>query len=192
MLFENLSSKGVANALTTRLVQEIFSDMQRAFPQLVFEFDEASTTVNAQAINHGETRIVRLYGGLPFHPGVGCDGIVFVLLHEAGHHLASGGRLGQSPILACECAADHWVLKHGAAQLERLAGRSLAMDRAVQSLDVLAALQPSLSLASTVNPRICWSWSWSKRKKILTSNEESPRIPQCYLSAYFASHNVRD
>ena len=46
------------------LLQEVLLDFSAAFPEIEFEIHAESPTINAQAIIHGETRIVRLYGGL--------------------------------------------------------------------------------------------------------------------------------
>jgi hypothetical protein len=123
MLLTNIPCKRVSTerALQRRnkLLREIFADFGHAFPNLLFELDEGSSTVNAQAFVRGDHQVVRMYGGLAYHTRLGADGLVFALLHEVGHHLSSGGRLASSNELGCECAADRWVLTKGSAKLKK-------------------------------------------------------------------------
>ena len=67
-------------------------------------------------------RIVRLYGGLALHPKVNDDALIFALLHETGHLLASGRRFASDPMLACDCEADKWAISEGAEILHRRVG----------------------------------------------------------------------
>jgi hypothetical protein len=187
MLFANTACKpvpkGPALLLRRELLGDIVADFRRAFPDLLFEIDEASSTVNAQAIMRAGARIVRLYGGLAYHTAVGADGLVFMLLHEAGHHLAPGGRLALRADLACECAADRWALTRGAAQLRKQTGRIFAIAGAVSSLETLAG--PPCGKKD--GPKACWSMSWSRRKRILAGSDPVPAVRRCHLSEFFRS-----
>jgi hypothetical protein len=173
------------------LLGEILADFRRAFPNLIFEVDDSSSTVNAQAIMRGGTRLVRIYGGLAYHAHIGGDGLVFALLHETGHHLCSGGRLASSSELGCECAADRWALTKGRSRLKQQTGRTFVTERAISSLEMISGL--TASIASGVpagnknRPRICWATEWSRRKRILDQSNPMPTIPRCYLSEFFTS-----
>src|ERR1700730_10363777 len=119
------------------LLRVVFLDFRKTFPKIRFELHAESRTINAQAIIHGEVRIVRLYGGLAFHSLAESDLLVFTLLHEVGHHLSSGGRVAFCESLGCECAADRWAFTKGLSNLKKRAGRTLDTEKAVASLDAL-------------------------------------------------------
>ena len=195
MLFANLPRNIIDDSRLvekrTDQLKEIFSDLRRAFPEIEFEIDAASRTVNAQAIDHGHVRIVRLYGGLAFHRLVDHDGLTLALLHEIGHHLASGGRLTANSRLACECMADRWALGKGAARLEKLTGRSLAIDKAVANLDRLAAPPRDLATVdAAAGPRTCWGWNWPRRKRRLAKRGSLPLVRNCPMPDYLVLQNV--
>jgi hypothetical protein len=191
MLLTNISCKRVSTdrAIQRRnkLLRDIFADFSRAFPDLLFELDEGSSTVNAQAFIRGDKRVVRMYGGLAYHASVGGDGLVFTLLHEAGHHFSSGGRLASSSELGCECAADRWALTKGSAKLRKETGRTFAIGRVLSSLEKLAVPASREPAARKDGPRICWAKYWWKRKRVLARPETAPAIPRCYLSDFFRS-----
>jgi hypothetical protein len=191
MLLTNIPCKRVSTERAiqrrNKLLREIFSDFGQAFSNLHFELDEESSTVNAQAFVRGEKRVVRMYGGLAYHAVIGVDGLVFTLLHEAGHHLASGGRLASSSELGCECAADRWALTKGSAKLRKETGRTFAIGRVVSSLEKLTVPASCDSGTEKDGPRICWAKYWSKRRRVLAGPEAAPAIPRCYLSEFFTS-----
>jgi hypothetical protein len=194
MLFSSLPRDviGASGSLRERSEQldEIFSDLRRAFPEIEFELDAASKTVNAQAIDHGEVRIVRLYGGLAFHRLIDRDGLVLTLLHEVGHHLAGGGRLSANSRLACECMADRWALTKGAARLEKLTGRTVAIDKAVASLERLATSPQHDAARNAEGPRNCWGWNWPKRRRLLAQRGGSLQLVRtCPMPDYYVSQN---
>jgi hypothetical protein len=191
MLLTNISFQrvGTGRALEcrNRLLREIFADFRHAFPNLLFELDEGSSTVNAQAFIRGGSRVIRMYGGLAYHALVDVDGLVFALLHEVGHHLSSGGRLASAEELGCECAADRWALTRGSATLRKRSGRSFEIERVLASLEKLALPASGRRGEITDGPKVCWIGDWSKRKRVLARLKSAPAIPRCYLSAYFAS-----
>jgi hypothetical protein len=197
MLFANASAEQFGDRRSVderrQLLEPIFADFSQAFTSIEFEHDEKSRTVNAQAITHGPTRLVRLYGGLGFHPLIGGDGIVFALLHEAGHHLAAGGRLAFCPDLGCECAADRWALTRGSAELKKRTRRIFDIEKAVASLDVLSGCSP-YHLAGDIpewgdGPSTCWALDWRKRRLHLAGLTQMPVIRRCYLSDYLVTHS---
>jgi hypothetical protein len=178
----------------TDQLEYIFTDLRRAFPEIEFELDAASRTVNAQAIDHGGTRIVRLYGGLAFHRLIDLDGLLLTLLHEVGHHAAAGGRLTPSSRLACECMADRWALAKGVARLEKSSGRPLAIDKGLASLDRLAASSDAgTAVRENAGPPRCWGWNWAKRKHLLAKRGALPLVRTCPMPEYYVSkmHIIR-
>ncbi|GKQ54916.1 hypothetical protein [Bradyrhizobium sp. Ce-3] len=186
MLFANTTGEPVsdasARACRGELLCAILSDFRHAFPDLLFELDEGSATVNAQAFMRRSHRVVRIYGGLAYHAAMNADGLVFALLHEVGHHLSRGGRLAANAELGCECAADRWILAKGAARLREQTGRTFSIARAVSRIEQLT--EP---VARGRTPRkrgsgVCWADHWPTRKHILVRPEAAPAIPRCYLS----------
>jgi hypothetical protein len=75
-----------------------------------------SNTVNASAMQFGNTWYVNMYGGLARRPEVTLDGFTLVLCHELGHHLAGypfsaawAANEGQSDYFATQsCARELW------------------------------------------------------------------------------------
>ncbi len=175
------------------LLQEIILDFAEAFPNLKFEIQAQSRTINAQAIFRAKTRIVRLYGGLAFHPLIGSDALAFTLLHEVGHHLSSGGRLAFCKNMGCECAADRWAVTKGMTRLKKGTGRALQMEKAIEGLDALNARTLNREPAQTNKSNsedgltMCWALAWPKRKLHLTGLTPMPIIRRCYLSDFYVS-----
>src|SRR3954462_9636508 len=63
------------------------------FPSVHYRLLNSVTAINAQASSANGSCLVDIFGGLAFHPAIGHDGLVFMLLHETGHHLSTGCRL---------------------------------------------------------------------------------------------------
>ncbi len=172
------------------LLRVVFLDFRKTFPKIKFELHAESRTINAQAIIHGEVRIVRLYGGLAFHPLAESDVLVFTLLHEVGHHLSSGGRLAFCESLGCECTADRWALTKGQSNLEKRVGRTLDIEKAVASLDTL---EMEVTSRRAVAPEgkdgllRCWALDWPKRKRHLVGFIPMPIVRRCHLSEFYVS-----
>lgn len=187
MLFANVPGNrlraGRALRLRDELLRDMLADFRRTFPELLFEIDQASRTVNAQAIVRIDHRVVRIYGGLAYHAFVGVDGLVFTLLHETGHHLSSGGRLALREDLACECAADCWALTEGAARLQKKTGRTFVIGEAIRSLDQLA----QSCGGAKPDVKLCWSMNWSKRKRVLAEPKFARSVRRCHLPEFFTS-----
>ncbi|MCP1842729.1 hypothetical protein ACVIHI_004352 [Bradyrhizobium sp. USDA 4524] len=194
MLFANMTGepvgKGSARTRRDALLCDILADFRRAFPDLLFELDEGSATVNAQAFIRGNDRVVRIYGGLAYHAAMNADGLVFALLHEVGHHLSKGGRLAANSELGCECAADRWILAKGAARLRKQTGRTLSIERAVSSIEQLTALAACGLRARKRGPSVCWADHWPRRKHVLVRPEAAPAIPRCYLSEFLRLNQI--
>ncbi len=91
-----------------KVLQLLISDMHCAFPDLTFELRLNFRIINAQALRLPGKRIVILYGGLALHPDLAANSLALILLHEAGHHSASGCRLGCDPSV---CWAADWELR---------------------------------------------------------------------------------
>jgi hypothetical protein len=193
MLFESNSLhqvEGYRHSERGDLLRVLFLDFRKTFPKIEFELHVESRTINAQAIIHGEARIVRLYGGLAFHLLAESDLLVFTLLHEVGHHLSSGGRLAFCDSLGCECAADRWALTRGLSSLKERAGRTLDVEKAIASLDALETAVTSLRAIAPEGkdglPR-CWALDWSKRKLHLAGFIPMPVVRRCHLSEFYVS-----
>ncbi len=146
-------------------LSEILSDFRNAFSQVRYELRLEFRLLNAQAVMLGLEPAVLLYGGLALHPQLGPDALMLALLHETGHHLATGRRLPFSSFLACECISDHWAVTTGASELRAKAGRSFATAQAVSELDcVMTYGQPFQCYDTQQGCDCCWHRSWLLRK----------------------------
>jgi hypothetical protein len=88
-----------------------------AFPDIIYDMNWTSDTVNAQAFVLADRCWVRLYGGLARHKRIGVAGLAFALAHETGHHL---GGPPHHPIyfwLSSEERASTWALEVGLAHV---------------------------------------------------------------------------
>jgi len=170
-----------------KAVGALIGDLATAFPAIEFRLAQISKVINAQATLFGESRAVLLYGGLAFHPRVGIDGLCFALLHETGHHLASGGRLPWDPRLACECAADAWAATIGAGKLLEKTGRDFDLKLALNDLALLEAPEGSGDGHCLEEKRpgaesvACWSQSWRTRQEGILAKRVVPH--DCPLEA---------
>lgn len=169
------------------LLEEILAGFRLAFSNIEFVLFAESSIINAQAIMLGSNRQVRLYGGLAFHPAVCRDGLIFILLHETGHHLASGCRLPWTPWLACECVADRWATNQGIATLRIRAEEEYQLAAALREIDALAChssdpkdRQP-LDEDRIDHRKNCWAANWETRKKFLLRRSKI-RVKVCPLS----------
>jgi len=154
----------------------IISEVKTSFPNIEYELDVNSRTANAQAYARVKDRVVRLYGGLAFHPMVGTDALVFALLHETGHHFALGRRFANDPMLACDCSADQWAVTVGAETLQHSSGRKLNIVRALNELDAMISSTQDASKRLLMGTRGscapahgCWASHWPIRKLCLSS-----------------------
>jgi hypothetical protein len=156
------------------LVEALLADFRRAYPTIEFSLVPEFNFLNAQALHFGSTKLVKLYGGLAFNFAIGQDALMFALLHETGHHFATGSRLVLNPRLACECASDHWAINEGAATLLERTGRSLDIAKALNDLDRAMQQQTCAgqieSPASSGRSRNCWAMNWEDRKKSILIN----------------------
>ena len=162
-------------------VEILLSEFRSSFRMIEYELDAKSRTLNAQAFARGRLRIVRLYGGLAFHPDMNSDAFVFTLLHETGHHYASGQRFASDPMLACDCAADKWAVTIGAEKLRRECKREFNIGRALDGLDAaLASLRDSSVAVGSGNTRNCWALDWPMRKFSLRSGPAITVARSCH------------
>jgi hypothetical protein len=167
-----------------REIETLFSEAKVAFSNIEYELDVNSRTANAQAYARGNARVVRLYGGLAFHPMVGTDTLVFTLLHETGHHFAQGRRFAADPMLACDCAADEWAVTIGAETLQRVSRRTLDIVKALAGLDaMILSLSGDLSTLEAQGrftaAQSCWELDWPTRKSCLSSGREIAVARRC-------------
>jgi hypothetical protein len=166
MLFSSFLPASVTDPDFSRLalLDAILLDFQIAFPDLHFELRLDRKVINAQAILLDDRRCVLIYGGLALHPSLAEASLTFALLHEAGHHLATGPRLPFNVSLECDCAADHWATTEGAETLRRVSGRQLQIAAALQQLDCLMSEPGDVSNFSE-DSSMCWNRRWSDRKQ---------------------------
>jgi hypothetical protein len=153
-----------------RDVAELLGHFSRQFPQISYELSVSPMLLNAQALVLSGQRIVKLYGGLAFHSLIDTDALTFILLHETGHHLATGSRLPWNPFLACECQADIWAL---AQTTSGASWCTLNLQKALSDLDSafrLTAHYPTRPIsAGSKALHECWSTEWQKRSMALRS-----------------------
>jgi hypothetical protein len=150
------------------LLRKLFILVRHSFSEIEFQLIADSNTINAQAVVLGQSRCVRLYGGLAFHPHIGPQALLLTLLHEVGHHLAVGSRLAWNPMLACDCVADRWAAKEGAEGLKSTTGYLLDVENAANDLECIMDFE-SCSKELTHEKIIqfaerCWALSWPSRK----------------------------
>jgi hypothetical protein len=150
-------------------LDETLNSFRLTFRELRFELDAKNNAVNAQALVLRAGRIVRLYGGLAFHPKVGEQLLTFVLLHETGHHLSSGCRLPWDQRLACECASDHWAVTEGAGALRSSAGARLVVPSVIHQMDSFSQQHDRRLVLSSTERRGCWAFTLSARKRSIAS-----------------------
>jgi hypothetical protein len=146
------------------------------FPMLGFRIFDKITAVNAQASVRNGLRSVDFFGGLAFHPAVDRDALVFIYLHEAGHHLSHGCRHPCNAQIACDCAADCWAVTEGRAKLARN-NCDFALPVALAQLETAANLLERRR--SEHVPERCAFSHWAKRKQNLLWLISIPK--QCAL-----------
>jgi hypothetical protein len=171
----------------SRMLEILLSEFRTAFAGIEYEVYTQTRTVNAQAFSLGGDRFVRLYGGLALHPSVSEDALVFTLLHETGHHRASGRRFAGDPGLACDCRADKWALEVGATVLRRCSGRVMKLSKALDSLDaIIMSIEVSGGQVSAASRRrsqpsqACWAGNWPTRRSRLSNGSAPVPTGPCY------------
>ena len=166
------------------LLAGLLTDFRKTFPDLTFELQLDFSIINAQALRLANRQLVTIYGGLALHPRLGSDGLTLIVLHEVGHHLAEGCRSKRDPSLACECAADHWAVTTGMANLRMRTDRSLHMQVAVEELDaVVGPRQPTKGKYTKGNKSSgCWAGGWPSRRSALLARDRSPQRAGCCIS----------
>jgi hypothetical protein len=154
------------------LVKKIIGIFQTNFPDLNFRVLERVTAVNAQASISNDVRSVNLFGGCAYHPEIGHDALVFILLHETGHHLSLGCRLPWMQKLACDCAADFWAVTEGKIKLQE-SNCEFAIEPALQQIESAAHLRSGVS--TKAGRSRCSFLNWNKRKRRLINVEANAR-----------------
>ncbi len=172
------------------MLEVLLSEFRDTFAGIEYQVDTQTRIVNAQAFRLGGSRFIRIYGGFALHPLVNADALVFTLLHETGHHRARGRRFAADPGLACDCLADKWALKVGAAAIRRHSGRSMTLSRAFDSLDAIVGsigVGPGYASVSlkrrSGHQKACWSGCWRARKTQLASGIFPAPAGPCYYSS---------
>jgi hypothetical protein len=188
MLFgDRLSPRDIVNAKKAgreALLEAILSDFRTAFPDIAFELKLDFSSINALAMNLQDERKVTIYGGLALHPKLGADSLVFVLLHETGHHLSDGCRLVRDPALACECAADRWAMTEGSEQLLKASGRRFDVDAALSELSVMMTTGQQSRAKYSRKMVVCWAKSWDLRRRALQQRMRAPTASESCIT-YF-------
>ena len=146
------------------------------FPMLGFRIFDKIAAVNAQASVRDGLRSVDVFGGLAFHPAVDRDALVFIYLHEAGHHLGQGCRHPCNAQIACDCAADCWAVAEGRGKLARN-NCDFALPAALTQLEIAANLGERSR--SRYDRERCAYSHWAKRKQNLLRRLSIPK--QCAL-----------
>jgi len=167
MIFEQVSNTLESQDRTAgrrALVEKILGIFQTSFPNLNFRVLDRVTAVNAQASILNDARSVDLFGGLAYHPEIGRDALVFILLHETGHHLSRGCRLPWMQQLACDCAADCWAVTEGRAELQK-SNFGFAIEPALRQIESAANLKSRVSTRAGRSK--CSFLNWTKRKRRL-------------------------
>ncbi|THD61136.1 MAG: hypothetical protein E7813_22075 [Bradyrhizobium sp.] len=154
------------------LVEKILGIFRTSFPELNFRILDRVTAVNAQASILDNVRSVNLFGGLAYHPEIGRDALVFILLHETGHHLSRGCRLPWMRELACDCAADCWAVTEGQAQLQKN-NSGFAIEPALSQIESAANLKSRVSVKA--GRPACSFLNWTKRKRRLMNAKADVR-----------------
>ena len=157
----------------------LFAIFEASFPSVRYRLLDSVTAINAQASSTNGFRLVDVFGGLAFHPAVGHDALVFMLLHETGHHMSKGCKLPFAP-LACECAADHWATAEGHRQL-KARGEDFRPPAAVQEIEQALRLQTQPSSPRSAAQKRCWAMNWPERRQALLEGR-TMRLNTCQIS----------
>lgn len=172
-VFENQDRSSGRRSLIANLAQ-VF---RLTFPMLEFRILDKIAAVNAQASVRDGLRSVDIFGGLAFHPAVDRDALVFIYLHEAGHHLGHGCRHPCNTQIACDCAADYWAVSEGKPKLARN-NCDFALPVALAQLEIAANLVERSRDARDA-PERCKFSHWASRKQNLLGPISIPK--QCML-----------
>lgn len=154
------------------LVGHLIGVFEAGFPEVGFHVVDRVSVVNAQASISGDVRSVHLFGGLAYHPEIGHDGLVYVLLHETGHHLGAGCRMPWKNELACDCAADFWAVTEGRATLAKH-DCEFVVATALRQIERAAGLKRAAPAKARRSS--CSFLNWNKRKQRLVRAEPNLR-----------------
>jgi hypothetical protein len=157
----------------------LFALFEASFPSVHYRLLDSVTAINAQASSTNGSRLVDVFGGLAFHPAIGHDALVFMLLHETGHHLSKGCKLPFAP-LACECSADHWATAEGHRKL-KARGEDFRLPAAVQEIEHALCLQTQGGSSTPATRKRCWAMNWRERRQALLEGR-TMRLKTCQIS----------
>jgi hypothetical protein len=154
-----------------KLVSCLLARFAESFPTVTFQPELSLRIINAQAVTATAGRLVKLYGGLAFHPSLDFHSLTLILLHEVGHHLSPGCRSPFDVTLACECEADHWSVTEGLDALNVASSRPLKVHEAIERLDQVFSW-----VEDETEKRLskCWSARWPARKEALLKKTWCP------------------
>lgn len=155
------------------VLEPVLAAFRAAFSSIQFGIFDNISIINAQACVSNGLRQVHLCGGLAYHPAIGHDALVFVLLHETGHHLSGGCRMRWFPEMACDCAADHWAITEGRAILRRT-GCRFVLRKALDQIGAAAAPGANDNVRRKSATQ-CPSLHWRTRRQVLQDNAISLR-----------------
>jgi hypothetical protein len=158
-------------------VSRFVAIFEASFPSVHYRVLNSVAAVNAQASFANGACLVDIFGGLAFHPAIRHDGLVFMLLHETGHHLSTDCKLPWAH-LACECSADRWATGDGRKALQEK-GEKFRLEAALEEIE--HAVGPQLQDGPSIIRISCWAMNWQKRKRTLLSGQTT--IPKrCRIS----------
>lgn len=157
----------------------LFAIFEASFPSVHYRLLDSVTAINAQASSTDDSRLVDVFGGLAFHPAIGHDALVFMLLHETGHHLGKGCKLPWAP-LACECSADTWATAEGHRKLQAN-GEDFRLPEAVQEIERALRLHTRTGSSTPATRKRCWAMNWRERRQALLEGR-TMRLKTCQIS----------
>ena len=161
-------------------IARLIAVFESNFPSVHYRLLSSVTAINAQASFANGACLVDIFGGLAYHPTIGHDGLVFMLLHETGHHLGIGCRLPWAE-LACECTADAWAATEGHRTL-RANGEDFRLATALQEIEHAAGLRTPDDSPTSTRRTSCWAMNWQKRKQALLDGR-AVRLRTCHISS---------
>ena len=166
----------------------LFAVFEASCPSVHYRLLESVTAVNAQASLTNDFRLVDVFGGLAFHPAIGHDALVFMLLHETGHHLGKGCKLPFAQ-LACECSADSWATAEGHRKLQPH-GVDFQLPAAVQEIEHALSFQTQGVSSTSASRKRCWALNWRERRQALLEGR-TMRLKTCQISCAIIHYKSR-
>jgi hypothetical protein len=161
-------------------LSRLIAVFEASFSSVHYRVLNSITTINAQASFANGMCFVDIFGGLAFHPAIRHDGLIFMLLHETGHHLSSGCKLPWAQ-LACECSADRWATADGRKALQG-SGEDFRLEAALQEIEDAVGPQLQEVSSTSATRRSCWAMNWHQRKRALLDGQ-AKFLKTCQISS---------